>query len=100
MDYWQPAVTALLFFVAQVLVFLAITRGDVSVAAPVLGAKVIFVTCFAHCCSRMMFPGSGAWGGFKRVSGGVIEFGPGTETSVGETNDPISAGWFAVIWIM
>lgn len=42
-DYWQPAVSALIFLAAQVCMFLAITRGDVSVAAPVLGIKVILV---------------------------------------------------------
>ena len=41
--YWQPALSALVFFAAQVGMFLAITRGDVSVAAPVLGVKVIMV---------------------------------------------------------
>lgn len=42
-DYWQPAVSALVFLAAQLCVFLAITRGDVSVVAPVLGVKVILV---------------------------------------------------------
>lgn len=45
--YWQPAVGGLLFLAAQVLMFLAITRGDVSVAAPVMGVKVIFVALFS-----------------------------------------------------
>ena len=42
-DYWQPAVVAVIFLLGQVTMFLAITRGDVSVAAPVMGVKVIFV---------------------------------------------------------
>lgn len=41
--YWQPLTGALLFLAAQVCMFLAITRGDVSVAAPVMGVKVILV---------------------------------------------------------
>jgi drug/metabolite transporter (DMT)-like permease len=49
--YWQPAVSALIFLVAQVLMFLAITRGDVSVAAPVMGVKVILVALI----SSMLF---------------------------------------------
>jgi len=40
---WQPLVTASLFFVGQVATFIAIDRGDVSVATPVLGAKIILV---------------------------------------------------------
>lgn len=39
--------TGLLFFVGQVFTFLALSRGDVSVATPVLGTKVIFVALFS-----------------------------------------------------
>jgi drug/metabolite transporter (DMT)-like permease len=35
------------FFVGQIFTFLAISRGDVSVATPVLGSKVIFVALFS-----------------------------------------------------
>ncbi len=41
--YWQPAGVAVIFLLGQVFMFLAITRGDVSVAAPVMGVKVIMV---------------------------------------------------------
>lgn len=40
---WQPAVVALLFFAGQLLTLLALDKGDVSVATPVLGAKVVLV---------------------------------------------------------
>lgn len=43
---WQPAVAGLLFFVGQICTFLAI-RGDVSVATPVLGSKIILVALFS-----------------------------------------------------
>jgi drug/metabolite transporter (DMT)-like permease len=36
-----------IFFVGQIFTFLAISRGDVSVATPVLGSKVIFVAIFS-----------------------------------------------------
>jgi drug/metabolite transporter (DMT)-like permease len=39
----HAAVCAFAFFVGQVFTFLALSRGDVSVTTPVLGAKVIFV---------------------------------------------------------
>ncbi len=45
--YWQPVVSAVVFFVAQVIMFLAVTRGDVSVATPVMGLKVISVALFS-----------------------------------------------------
>lgn len=41
------AITGFTFFVGQVFTFLALNRGDVSVATPVLGTKVIFVALFA-----------------------------------------------------
>ena len=41
--WWQPVVTGCLFFIGQVATFVAIERGDVSVATPVLGTKIILV---------------------------------------------------------
>lgn len=43
----HAAFTGLLFFIGQVFTFLALMRGDVSVATPVLGSKVIFVALFS-----------------------------------------------------
>jgi drug/metabolite transporter (DMT)-like permease len=43
---WQPAFAGLLFIGGQMLVFLALEKGDVSVATPVMGAKVILVALF------------------------------------------------------
>jgi len=42
-EYWQPALTALLFLAGQALMFFALGRGDVSVVTPVMGTKVIIV---------------------------------------------------------
>jgi drug/metabolite transporter (DMT)-like permease len=41
--WYQPAAVALLFLASQALGFLAIQRGDVSVATPVMGLKVVLV---------------------------------------------------------
>jgi drug/metabolite transporter (DMT)-like permease len=43
---WQPACVGLLLLLGQVSGFIALTRGDVSVATPVMGAKVILVAGF------------------------------------------------------
>jgi drug/metabolite transporter (DMT)-like permease len=43
---WQPALVAVLFVAGQVFSILALSRGDVSVATPALGAKTIFVAWF------------------------------------------------------
>ncbi|MFH1497300.1 MAG: EamA/RhaT family transporter [Verrucomicrobiota bacterium] len=41
-DWWRPAVAAAAFFMGQVLTFMALA-GEVSVATPVLGLKIILV---------------------------------------------------------
>lgn len=41
-DSWRPAVTAVFFFLGQVMTFLALA-GEISVATPVLGLKIIMV---------------------------------------------------------
>jgi drug/metabolite transporter (DMT)-like permease len=42
-EFWQPAVVALLFIGGQVFTFIALQRGDVSVATPVMGLKTVIV---------------------------------------------------------
>jgi drug/metabolite transporter (DMT)-like permease len=41
--WWQPPVAGLLFFAGQVFTLLALSKGDVSVATPVLGVKILLV---------------------------------------------------------
>src|SRR5687767_6842626 len=43
---WQAAVIAALFVIAQSLTMVALNKGDVSVATPVMGTKVVFVAVF------------------------------------------------------
>ena len=40
---WQPGIIAVLFFLGLTFTFLAVERGDVSIATPVLGVKVVLV---------------------------------------------------------
>ncbi|HEY6170062.1 MAG TPA: DMT family transporter [Verrucomicrobiae bacterium] len=44
--WWQPALLAVLFIFGHLLNYLALQRGDVSVATPVLGVKIILVAFF------------------------------------------------------
>jgi drug/metabolite transporter (DMT)-like permease len=44
---WQPAIIGGLFLAGQLFTFLAVDRGDVSIAAPVLGIKVLIVPATA-----------------------------------------------------
>ena len=41
--WWEPPVAALFFFAGQVCTLLALNKGDVSVATPVLGIKIVLV---------------------------------------------------------
>ncbi|RMF38633.1 MAG: EamA/RhaT family transporter [Planctomycetota bacterium] len=43
--WWQPVGIAVLFLLGQALTFATIEHGDVSVATPILGSKVILVAC-------------------------------------------------------
>ena len=45
---WQPAIIGGLFLAGQLLTFLAVAHGDVSIAAPVLGIKVLIVPAASH----------------------------------------------------
>ncbi len=47
-DYWQPAVSGLLFLGGQMFIFLALQGGDVSVTTPVMGTKVLMVALLSH----------------------------------------------------
>ena len=44
--WWPPVLFGALFFAGQILTFVALTRGDVSIATPVLGSKVVLVAVF------------------------------------------------------
>lgn len=43
---WQPALVAVFYLLGQLLNFLALQHGDVSVATPVMGLKIIMVAAF------------------------------------------------------
>ena len=45
--WFQPLVVAVIFLLGQLFTFAALQRGDVSVATPLLGAKVVFVPLVA-----------------------------------------------------
>jgi drug/metabolite transporter (DMT)-like permease len=45
--WWQPPLAAVLFFGGQIFTLLALNTGDVSVATPVLGLKILLVALLA-----------------------------------------------------
>jgi drug/metabolite transporter (DMT)-like permease len=58
---WQPALVGLLYLLGQLLNYLALQRGDVSVATPVLGVKIILVALFTTLLLTQGVP-SKLWG--------------------------------------
>ncbi len=56
--WWQPALVAVVFIFGQLLNFLALARGDVSVATPVLGVKIILVALFTTTLLAQVVPAS------------------------------------------
>ena len=44
--WYQPILAGSVFFIGQIFSFLAVSRGDVSIATPIFGSKVIFVGVF------------------------------------------------------
>ena len=42
--WWVPVIVGTAFFLGQIFTVLALTRGDVSIATPLLGTKVVMVT--------------------------------------------------------
>jgi drug/metabolite transporter (DMT)-like permease len=51
---WQPLLTGFCGLLGQVLTLLALSRGDVSVATPVLGLKVLFVAFFTSIMTALV----------------------------------------------
>jgi drug/metabolite transporter (DMT)-like permease len=45
--YWQPAIVASFFLAGQLFIFLALSRGDVTVTTTVMGFKVVLVALFS-----------------------------------------------------
>lgn len=58
-EIWQPVSVGLLFLAGQVLTFLAFSRGDIGVAAPLLGSKTLFVVLLVSLVTLQ--PLAGRW---------------------------------------
>lgn len=57
-EFWQPAVIAVLYISGQIGTFSAITHGDVSIATPVFGVKVILVAFLVTVVGGETLPGA------------------------------------------
>lgn len=79
-SFVAPAVCGFLFFLGQIATFRAIASGDVSIATPLLGAKVILVALFAVFLIGHSLPASW-WLASLLASMGIalISYSPGGE---------------------
>jgi hypothetical protein len=67
---WQPAVVALTFVVGQACTMYALNRGDVSVATPVVGTKVVFVAFFVAMVGGAVT--ADLWASAAMSAGGIV----------------------------
>ena len=74
-QWWQPPLVALLFLAGQVLTMCALRVGDVSVATPVLGLKIILVATFTIAfLGQRLTPGIWAAAALSSVGIGLLQF--------------------------
>jgi drug/metabolite transporter (DMT)-like permease len=87
-EYWQPAVSGLLFLGGQMFIFLALQGGDVSVTTPVMGTKVLLVALLSHLLRAGEVPWQWWTGAFLSTSAvAFLHFGEphGQRSRVGRT---------------
>jgi drug/metabolite transporter (DMT)-like permease len=85
--WWQPAVVAVLFVLGQVFTLLSLRIGDVSVATPVLGLKIILVAIFTtFLIGERITPSLWAAAVLSTVAVGLLQFnGASTHRNLGAT---------------
>lgn len=70
-DWWQPLLSGLTFVGGQLCTYLAINRGDVSMATPVLGTKVLMVALFSGLLAVQAVP-LRWWGAAALSMAGIV----------------------------
>jgi drug/metabolite transporter (DMT)-like permease len=83
---WQPAVGGMLFLVAQLCNYLSLQRGDVSVATPVLGLKIVLVALFSILLhTQGVSPALWAAAGLSSLGIALLNRTSGTHHHIGST---------------
>ncbi|GIX00301.1 MAG: membrane protein [Pirellulaceae bacterium] len=81
--WWQPAAIAGLFILGQVLTFATIEHGDVSVATPILGSKVILVACLLALVVGQSLRSEEWWAvGLAALGVGLVQWMPRRRQSI------------------
>lgn len=81
-EWWHAGIVGLLFVLGQLFTYLAYQFGDVSVATPVFGVKVLMVAALTATLARIPVAGS-IWMAGAMASAGVIliQWSPGSSQS-------------------
>jgi hypothetical protein len=58
LNWWQPVVVASLYVIGQAFTLTSLAQGEISVAAPVLGLKIVFVPIFLWLLGNGLLPAS------------------------------------------
>lgn len=67
---WQPAIIGVLYILGQVFTFVALSRGDVSVATPVFSVKVLLVAVLVTVVAHEQLP-AGVWAAAALATVGI-----------------------------
>ncbi len=82
--WWQAALIGLMFVLGQVFIYLAFQHGEISVATPILGVKVIIVTSMLAVLAGETIPGR-VWCGAVLATLGVAFVQSGTRSTLKTT---------------
>lgn len=78
-EWWRPATVGLLFFSGQFFTYAAFRFGDVSVAAPIFGVKILFVAVLSSFATGQGIPTAVWIAAFVATAGIVlVQSGPGS----------------------
>lgn len=86
-SWGEPAAAAALFVAGQVLAFFALQHGDVSVATPVMGVKVVLVAFFATVIVGQQVPAA-TWAAAALSSAGIVLLSRGGRGGAGGRTGP------------
>ncbi len=96
--WWEPAFAGLLLFGGQLTSIVAMTRGDVSVAMPVLGLKVVLVAFLATLLTARSLP-AGIWIAALLASLGValLNWSSGSAVNRSKTTVSVCFGFLSAL---
>lgn len=97
--WWQATLVGLSFLLGQVFTYLAFQHGDVSVATPIFGVKVIIVASMVSLLARESIAGN-VWIGAFLATAGVVLVQAGTRSGPAQGIRPEATTRKAVLTVL